>query len=49
VATLDDAHRDAIREELRRSINPEPDGSIHLEARAWAIRARQPGETPHED
>ena len=44
VATLDDAHRDAIREQLRRSVTAEPDGSIHLEARAWAVRARGPGE-----
>lgn len=42
VATLDDAHRDAIREQLRRSIIAEPDGSIHLEARAWAVRGRRP-------
>jgi SAM-dependent methyltransferase len=41
VATLDDAHRDAIRERLFRSVDTESDGSIHLEARAWAIRARQ--------
>ena len=44
VATLDDTHRDAIRERLRRSVAAEPDGSIHLEARAWAVRARGPGE-----
>lgn len=42
VATLDDAHRDAIREELRRSVSVEGDGSIHLEARAWAVRTRGP-------
>ena len=41
LATLDDVHRDAIREQLRRSITAERDGSIHLEARAWAVRARQ--------
>jgi SAM-dependent methyltransferase len=39
VATLDSAHRDAIREQLRRSVVAEPDGSIHLDARAWAVRA----------
>ena len=44
LATLDDVHRDAIREQLRRSITAEPDGSIHLEARAWTVRARQPAE-----
>jgi len=42
VATLDDAQRDAIREQLRRSVAAEPDGSIHLEARAWVVRARRP-------
>jgi trans-aconitate methyltransferase len=42
VATLDAAHRDAIREQLRRSVSAAPDGSIHLEARAWAVRARRP-------
>ncbi len=41
VATLDAAHRDAIREQLRRSVTAEPDGTIHLEARAWAVRARR--------
>ncbi len=40
LATLDDVHRNAIREELRRSITAEPDGSIHLEARAWSVRGR---------
>jgi SAM-dependent methyltransferase len=39
VASLDSAHRDAIREQLRRSVVAEPDGSIHLDARAWAVRA----------
>ena len=46
VATLDVAHRDAIRERLHRSVAAEPDGSIRLEARAWAVRARQPGQPP---
>ena len=41
VATLDAPHRDAIREQLRRSVTAEPDGTIHLEARAWAVRARR--------
>ena len=44
VATLDDAHRDAIREQLRRSVAAESDGSIQFEARAWAVRAREPGD-----
>ena len=42
VATLDDAHRDAIREQLLRSVTAEPDGSIRFEARAWAVRASRP-------
>ena len=42
LTTLDDARRDAIREQLRRSIAAEPDGSIPLEASAWAVRARGP-------
>jgi SAM-dependent methyltransferase len=46
VATLDDVHRDAIREQLRRSVSAAPDGSIHFEARAWAVRACGPGEAP---
>jgi SAM-dependent methyltransferase len=41
VATLESAHRDAIREQLRRSVTAERDGSIHLEARAWAVRGRK--------
>jgi SAM-dependent methyltransferase len=41
VTTLDSAHRDAIRDQLRRSVVAKPDGSIHLEARAWAVRARR--------
>jgi SAM-dependent methyltransferase len=41
VATLDAAHRDAIGEQLRRSVTAEPDGSIHFEARAWAVKARR--------
>jgi SAM-dependent methyltransferase len=43
VATLGEAHRAAIREQLRRSVVAKPDGSIHLEARAWAVRARREG------
>jgi trans-aconitate methyltransferase len=44
LATLDDLHRDAIREQLRRSIAAQADGSIHFEARAWAVQARQASE-----
>jgi SAM-dependent methyltransferase len=43
VASLDEPARTALRERLRASlpIEPEPDGSIHLTARAWAVRGRR--------
>jgi SAM-dependent methyltransferase len=34
--------REALREELRRRLPVEPDGSIHLTARAWAVRGVSP-------
>jgi SAM-dependent methyltransferase len=40
VASLGDAARDALREQLRASLDAEPDGSIRLVARAWAVRGR---------
>ncbi|THF86533.1 methyltransferase domain-containing protein [Deinococcus sp. KSM4-11] len=40
--TLDDARRDALRERLRAALPVQPDGSIHLTARAWAVRGRRP-------
>jgi hypothetical protein len=41
VATLDDQRRTALRERLRVSVPTEPDGSIPLYARAWAVRGRR--------
>jgi SAM-dependent methyltransferase len=41
VATLDDERRTALRERLRVSVPTEPDGSIPLYARAWAVRGRR--------
>jgi SAM-dependent methyltransferase len=35
---LDEARRAAVRERLRATLPVEPDGSIHLTARAWAAR-----------
>ncbi len=39
--SLDEEHRVAIREQLRRTLPTEPDGKIHLSARAWAIRGQR--------
>jgi SAM-dependent methyltransferase len=44
VAGLSDEHRDRLREELRRSVPFEPDGSIRLTARTWAVRGRRPAD-----
>ncbi|MER7460989.1 class I SAM-dependent methyltransferase [Micromonospora sp. NPDC126480] len=38
VATLTGEHRDALRDLLRERLPVEPDGSIRLTARAWAVR-----------
>lgn len=43
VARLDEEHRVALRELLQRRLPVEPDGSVHLTARAWAVRGRVPG------
>lgn len=40
VASLKPQARDELRERLRASVPPEPDGSIHLIARAWAAKGR---------
>ncbi len=40
VASLDDAARTTLRETLRARLPTEDDGSIHLTARAWALRGR---------
>jgi ubiquinone/menaquinone biosynthesis C-methylase UbiE len=38
--SLDDERRSALREALRDRLPSEDDGSIHLTARAWAVRGR---------
>ncbi len=40
VASLAEADRVALRESLRARLPAEPDGSIRLTARAWAVRGR---------
>jgi SAM-dependent methyltransferase len=40
VASLGEAARDALRERLQASLDVEPDGSIRLVARAWAVRGQ---------
>ena len=35
---MEEGHRNAIRDRLRTTLPTEPDGSIHLAARAWAAR-----------
>ena len=42
VAALAEPARNALRERLRASVSAEPDGSIRLVARAWAVRGRRP-------
>jgi SAM-dependent methyltransferase len=42
VATLDPEARTALRERIRESLPIEADGSVHLTARAWAVRGRYP-------
>lgn len=39
--SLDEASRERLRERLRASLPVEPDGSIPLVARAWAVRGRR--------
>jgi SAM-dependent methyltransferase len=41
-ASLAEPARYALRERVRGSLVAEPDGSIRLAARAWAVRARRP-------
>ena len=40
---LSEPERARLRERLRSTLPTEPDGSIHLVARAWAVRARTSG------
>jgi trans-aconitate methyltransferase len=42
LASLAPGAREELREEYRSSIPAEPDGSIRLSARAWAVRGRRP-------
>jgi len=39
-AALAEPARRALRERLRLSVEAEPDGTIRLTARAWAVRGR---------
>ncbi|MDO8484770.1 MAG: class I SAM-dependent methyltransferase [Candidatus Limnocylindrales bacterium] len=41
-AGLDEASRNRLRERLRATLPTKPDGSIHLVARAWAVRGQTP-------
>jgi SAM-dependent methyltransferase len=41
VATLDAGHRSALRDRLRATLPVESDGSIHLTARAWAVKGER--------
>ena len=43
LASLDDGKREQIREALRGRLKPQADGSIHLSARAWAVRGQPEG------
>jgi len=36
--SLDEARRTLLRERLREVLPQNPDGAIHLSARAWAVR-----------
>lgn len=40
--SLPESDRDRLREALRAQLPVAPDGSIHLNARAWAVRGRGP-------
>ena len=42
VATLDPAHRDALRDRIHARLPVAADGTIALVARAWAVRGRSP-------
>jgi SAM-dependent methyltransferase len=43
VRSLDEAHRTALRDALQARLRPQPDGSIRLTARAWAVRGTRRG------
>jgi SAM-dependent methyltransferase len=40
--SLDEPRRNALRDRIRSKLPTEKDGSIHLIARAWAVRGRKP-------
>ena len=42
VASLADEPRAALRDRYRETVGSEPDGSIHLTARAWAVKGHRP-------
>jgi SAM-dependent methyltransferase len=37
-ASLETSRRESLRQRLQQRVQPEPDGRIHLVARAWAVR-----------
>lgn len=39
--SLSEEERSSLRERLRETLPAQPDGSIHLKARAWAVRGRK--------
>jgi SAM-dependent methyltransferase len=43
VSSLPEQHRDTLRDLLRARLPAAPDGSIHLTARAWAVRGAADG------
>jgi SAM-dependent methyltransferase len=44
ITSLDTAARDVLRESFRLSLPIDPDGRIHLSARAWACQGRAPAD-----
>jgi len=42
VASLAEGPRAALRDRYREAVGSEPDGSIHLRARAWAVKGHRP-------
>jgi SAM-dependent methyltransferase len=42
--TLSEAHRSGLRDRVRERLPIEPDGSIHLIARAWAVKGFRDGD-----
>jgi hypothetical protein len=44
--SLDAASRDRLRDRIRGRMTVQPDGSIHLNARAWAVRGQLAHRSP---